>query len=91
MISVLYNGYLIVSVAIEEDSTHRWGLTVDITTRQPGLQSHSIYTPYEFEAKEEAERYGMEEARAWVEKQSPVINGPVEPAPVTAKMPFPST
>ena len=80
MISALYNGYLIVSVGIEDASTHHWGLTLDIIGRQPGSRSHSIYTPYEFQTKEEAEQHGLEEAKAWIKRQSqttahPAVHG----------------
>jgi hypothetical protein len=81
MLSSFYNGYLVVSVAIEDKPSGRWCFTVDISGRQLGLRSNSIHKTYQFQSKDEAERNGLEAGRAWIDSQSAVLLS-VSPAQV---------
>ncbi len=74
MLALLHNGYLVVSVAVEDTSSHCWSVTVDISGRKPGLTSRSIETRYEFATKEDAEVRGIDQARVWIQTQEQTIS-----------------
>ncbi len=69
MATALYKGYLIVSHATKNSVSKRWSVTVDISDRRGSGLSETIYRRDQFESREEAERWGIEQARAWIDRQ----------------------
>jgi hypothetical protein len=69
MAMALYKGYLIVSVAHQDNSSKRWSVMVDISRREPRPASNTIRTHDVFQTKDEAESAGVRKAREWIENQ----------------------
>ncbi len=69
MAAELYKGYLIVSHAQQDTWSKRWSVTIDISSRVPDRPDNTISTGDKFETREEAERWGLAQARAWIDER----------------------
>lgn len=70
MPAVIYNQYLIVAVAKQEEFAGAWCVSVDITSRQAGRPISSFETTrHEFETQAQAEHCGLNLARAWIDQR----------------------
>ncbi len=67
--ATLYKGYLIVSHPTQDSFSKRWSVTVDISSRVPNRHSETISASDRFQTREEAEEWGLKEARSWVDRR----------------------
>ena len=68
MATAIYKGYLIVSHANQNSVSGRWSVTVDISDRTGSGRSETIYRRDQFQSRDEAERWGIEQGREWVDR-----------------------
>jgi uncharacterized protein DUF6566 len=62
MATAVYKGYLIVSRV-----SGCWSVTVDISD-QTGSGHSAVHRTIQFETREEVERWGIEQARKWIDR-----------------------
>ena len=67
---VIYNDYLIVAVAKQEEFAGAWSVSVDISARDAGRPISSFETRHEFETQAQAEDCGLNLARAWIHQRA---------------------